>query len=191
MWDGDAATAEFFLQSGADPDLRRADGKTPYFLAVRFGNVAVAKALLAHGANSHVASPADELIGACRRVDAQTAASIVRSHPEILRTLSDQDYEILVQSAAHNRLDIVKLMLETGFNPDGYGESGMTALHAASWHGQQDMVRLLLDFGAHVQLRDTMFGNTPLQSAQHGSNHNRKSPEEFEVIFNLLRKAEG
>jgi ankyrin repeat protein len=191
MWGGDADTAEFFLQNGADPNLPRADGKTPYFLAVRFGNVAVAKTLLAQGASSHVVSPADELIGACRRVDRERASSIVRAHPEVLRTLKDQDYEVLVQSAAHNRLDIVKLMLETGFNPDAYGESGMTALHAATWHGHEDIVRLLLDFGAHVQLRDTMFGSSPLESAQHGLNHSRKSPEEYEVIISLLRQAEG
>jgi ankyrin repeat protein len=191
MWNGDTATAEFFLQNGADPNLLRADGKTPYFLAVRFGNVAVAEVLLAHGANSRVVSPADELIGACRRLDRETAWSIVRAHPEVLRTLNDQDYEVLVQSAAHNRLDIVKLMLEIGFNPDAYGESGMTALHAATWHGHADMVRLLLDFGAHVQQRDIMFGNSPLESAQHGFKHSRKSSEEYELILTLLRKAEG
>jgi ankyrin repeat protein len=191
MWDGDAATAEFFLQSGVDPNLRRADGKTPYFLAVRFGNAAVAKVLLAHGANSHVVSPADELIGACRRVDSETAFSIVRAHPEVLRTLSDQDYEVLVQSAARNRLDVVKLMLEIGFNPDAYGESGATALHAAAWHGHSDLVRLLLDSGGHVQQRDLMFGNSPIESAQHGLKHSRKSSEEYELIISLLRKAEG
>jgi ankyrin repeat protein len=191
MWDGDAATAEFFLKNGADPNLPRADGKTPYFLAVRSGNAAVANVLLAHGADSHVVSPADELIGACRRLDRETAWSIVHAHPEVFRTLNDQDYEVLVQSAAHNRLDIVKLMLEIGFNPDGYGESGMTALHAATWHGHVDMVRLLLDFGAHVQLRDTMFGSSPLETARHGSDHSRKSREEFEAVFSLLRQAEG
>jgi ankyrin repeat protein len=191
MWDGEAATAEFFLKNGADPNLPRADGKTPYFLAVRFGNVVVAKVLLAHGANSHAVSPADDLIGACRRADRETASSIVRAHPEVLRTLSDQDYEVFIQSAAHNRLDVVKLMLETGFNPDAYGESGATALHAAAWHGHADIVQLLLDFGAHVQQRDMMFGSSPIESTQHGLKHSRKSSEEYEVILSLLRKAEA
>jgi ankyrin repeat protein len=82
-------------------------------------------------------------------------------------------------------------MLQIGVNPDGFGDSGMTALHAAAWRGHIDMVRLLLDSGAHVQLRDTMFGNSPLESARHGVKHSRKSLEEFEAIFNLLRQAEG
>src|SRR5437016_12737825 len=35
IWNGDPKVAEFFLSNGADPNLRRADGKTPYVLAVR------------------------------------------------------------------------------------------------------------------------------------------------------------
>jgi hypothetical protein len=35
-----------------------------------------------------------------------------------------------------------------------------------------------------------MFGNSPIDSAQHGFKHSRKSSEEYEVILSLLRKAE-
>src|SRR5262249_18958687 len=130
MWGGDAAIAEFFLANGADPNLERADGRTPYFLAIRYGNLPVTMALQAYGARKDAAGLAEQLIGACRRADAGAASSIVEKHPQVLRNLEEQDYEVLVQSAAQNRLDIVKLMLQIGFNPDGVGESGATALHA-------------------------------------------------------------
>ncbi len=190
QWDGDPVMAEFFVKNGADPDLPRADGKTPYFLAVRFGNLPVASVLKAHGAQPDGIRPADELIGASRRMDSPAAWSIIRNHPEVLRSLNEEDYEVLVQSAAHGRVDVVKLMLEVGVNPDGFGESGATALHAAAWHGHPEIVRLLLESGAHVQLRDAMFGCSPLESAIHGSKHGRAAAEEYEAIFRLLRSAE-
>jgi ankyrin repeat protein len=183
-WDGTAETAEFFASHGGDPDLPRGDGKTPYFLAVRAGNTAVADVLRAHGAKP--VRPADHLIGACRRADPKAATLIVRANPRVLSTLIPEDYDVLVESAAHNRLDIVKLMLEIGFSPGAMGGSGATPLHSAAWHGQLEMVRLFLAFGAPKDARDAMFGNTPREWAIHGSKHCRDADEDYAAIVTML-----
>jgi ankyrin repeat protein len=186
MWNGDRATAEFFLANGADPNLRRADGKTPYFLAVRAGNKPVADVLLAYGAKPDSVGITDELVGACRRVDVRTASSIVRRHPDVSKQLDTVDIEAFVEAAGQNRLDIVKLMLETGFNPAAGGESGATALHAAAWHGHVEMVRLLLKFGAPTDVGDSLFGASPRQWGVHGSKHCRDAAQEYEEVLRML-----
>jgi hypothetical protein len=186
MWDGSAETMEFFLSHGANPNLTRVDGKTPYYLAVRSGNAAVADVLRTHGANLDSVRPADELIGACRRVNASAAASIVRSHPGVIKTLTPEDYEVFVRSAAQNRLDTVKLMLDAGFDPAAFGEGGATALHGAAWHGHVQMVRLLLASGAPAYARDSMFGNSPLDWAVHGSTHGPGIAEDYALIEKML-----
>ena len=190
MWNGDAATAEFFLANGADPNLRRADGKTPYFLAVRSGNKPVADVLLAHGAKPDHVGITDELVGACRRVDIRTASSIVRRHPNVSKQLDTADIETLVEAAGKNRSETVKLMLETGFDPAAPGESGATALHAAAWRGHVEMVRLLLKFGAPSDVRDSLFGASPRDWAVHGSKHCRDAAQEYEEVLGLLGEKE-
>jgi ankyrin repeat protein len=185
-WNGDAAVAELFLAHGADPNLRRADGKTPYFLAVRSGNKPVADVLLAHGARPADARITDELVGACRRVDVRAASAIVRRHPEVSKQLNASDVEALVEAAGQNKLDVVKLMLETGFDPAVPGESGATALHAAAWHGHLEMIRLLLKFGAPNDVRDSMFGASPRDWALHGSKHCRDAAQEYEEVLRML-----
>jgi hypothetical protein len=186
MWNGDEATAEFFLSNGADPNVRRADGKTPYFLAVRSGNKPVAEVLLAHGANPDDVKITDELVGACRRVDVRTASSIVRRHPGVPKQLETADIEALVEAAGQNRLDIVKLMLEIGFDPGLAGESGANALHAAAWHGHVEMVQLLLKFGAPTEIRDSLFGASPRDWAIHGSKHCRDGAQEYQEVLRML-----
>jgi ankyrin repeat protein len=186
MWNGDAATAEFFLANGAPPELRRADGKTPYFLAVRFGNQPVAGVLRAHGAKSDDVRAADALIGACRVADVQAASAIAREHPDVLKHLSAEDQDVFVECAGRNRLDAVRLMLEIGFEPARPGESGATALHAAAWHGHVQMIRLLLRSGTPRDIRDKTFGQTPKEWALHGSKHCRDAAEDYAAILEIL-----
>jgi ankyrin repeat protein len=94
--DGGANQVKFFLENGADPNVRRADGRTPYFLAVRAGNRDVADVLRSQGADVGCVHPIDELIGACTSLDAEGARAIVRSHPDVVKTAAPADREILV-----------------------------------------------------------------------------------------------
>lgn len=183
---GDAARCEFFLAHGADPNLPKADGKTPYLLAVRAGNRAVADVLRAHGARTGIARPADELIGACCRADSDAAWTVVRSNAGVLQTLRPEDQELLVKAAGRNRIAEVKLMAELGLDLGGFGESCATALHAAAWHGHPAMVQLLLSFHAPVNVRDTTYGTSPLAWAAHGSRNCRDADDDYCVIIEKL-----
>jgi ankyrin repeat protein len=61
------AVIEMLLDHGADPRLARADGRTPYVLAMRVGNLAALDSLRARGVTEGEVSDLDGLLGACAR----------------------------------------------------------------------------------------------------------------------------
>jgi ankyrin repeat protein len=87
----------------------------------------------------------------------------------VLTALSPEAYELLVTAAAANRPLDVRFMAQLGFDLGGMGENGATALHVASWTGQVEMVQLLIELKAPVNIRDATFGTSPLAWAAQGS----------------------
>ena len=57
---------------------------------------------------------------------------------------------------------IVKRLLESGADPNAFGPAGHPALHVASINGKLGMMRLLLAWGARLDLRDKEHDGTPL-----------------------------
>jgi ankyrin repeat protein len=182
-------TGATILSQGADPNVARADGRTPYVLAVRHGNSAVAGLLRVHGARVEGVGPVDEFIGACLRADADAARSILKSDPRLPQKMTSEDREILAQAAGRNRLDSVRVMAQLGLDLGTTGESGATMLHVAAWHGHVEMVRLLLQHGVPVDTRDTTYGSSALGWAAHGSVNCRQADEDYCAIVRLLLDA--
>ena len=67
---------------------------------------------------------------------------------------------------------MVRLLLDAGEDPDRYNPEGhhahSTPLHQAVWAGHLEVVRLLVARGARLDVKDTIYGGTPLQWAVHG-----------------------
>src|SRR4030095_11878764 len=184
-----AAIAELFLEHRADPGLADADGQTPYAVAIREGNTAVADVLLAHGAVAGSASPADQFIGACRRVDSGAAWSILRSQPDVLESIRSERGQLLDHAVIGNQLKAVKLMAELGLGLAAMSERGASPLHLAAWFGHQELVRLLVDYHAPVNLRDAVYRTSPLAWAAHGSRSSknwREADDDYCAIVETL-----
>jgi ankyrin repeat protein len=68
-------------------------------------------------------------------------------------------------------VEIVRLLLDAGENPDRYNPSGghshTTPLHQAAGKGHEDVVRLLLDRGARTDMKDILWHATPAGWAHH------------------------
>src|SRR4029450_544244 len=75
----DVAMVERLVQHGADVSRRRADGSTPHMLAELYGNVEIAKWLLAHGAKDELTT-VDRFVAACARADRPGAGGLARGH---------------------------------------------------------------------------------------------------------------
>jgi ankyrin repeat protein len=168
-------SGEWLMARGADPNIRRKDGQTPFVMAIRTGNTRLADAMRAHGARQDSVQPLDELAGACRTCDTRTAHDLLHRHPGILNSMQPEDFQVLVDAAAENRLEQVRFMTQLGIDLGGFGESGCTALHAASWEGHTDVIQHLVEFHAPLNVGDLIFKESPQQWASLGLEDRRSA----------------
>ena len=81
----------------------------------------------------------------------------------------------LALACMHGHPRVVRLLLDTGSGPDRYNPDGhhshSTPLHQAVWGNHLDVVRLLVERGARLDLRDRIHDGTPLDWAVHGARH--------------------
>jgi ankyrin repeat protein len=131
----------------------------PLFTALAFGMSNAAKALARRGA--HIDLPAAAGLG---RVD--DAARLLPSADAEAR------HHALSLAAQHGHAKIACLLLDAGEDPNRYNLEGnhahSTPLHQAVLGGHKSVVRLLIERGARLDIRDTIWQSTPLGWARHG-----------------------
>ncbi len=185
----ETAVLRMLIDHGADVAARRDDGATVYQLAMRAGNTDAAAYLASVGADTAM-SDVDRLLAACLTNDADAARAIVTRTPSMLEQLGASERDALGQALAQGRYDTVRLMLELGWPLVHEGEWGGTPLHWAAWNGLTDMVRLLLEHGAPVNVRDSRYGSSPIAWTAHGSRFcSRANDEDYPAIVHLLLDA--
>jgi ankyrin repeat protein len=128
--------------------------------ALVFGYKDAAEALARRGAR---VSTLAAFAGLGRRED------VVRLFP----TASNDDrHRAFALSAQLGQVEIVRFLLDAGedpnrYNPDGF-HSHATPLHHAASAGHYETVRLLVERGARLDTRDTVWDGTPLGWAEYG-----------------------
>jgi uncharacterized protein len=114
-------------------------GATAFLRASQSGDIVLMKLLLAHGA--------DPKIDTTLHVSAlQVAAGI--------GWVEGITYEWSPAST----LEAVKMLLDLGLDANAQADTGRTALHGAAHKGRPDVVQVLVDHGAKLDVRD--YGNT-------------------------------
>jgi len=110
---------------------------------------------------------------------ALTAADVLRSYAEDtgrfrvpLKDVNQPDvfgdYPIHI-AAIREALDEMIALIAGGADVNALGEDGYTALHWAAGEGNVEAVKLLLEHGARTDIRDDLFGRTPVEHAKlHG-----------------------
>lgn len=181
--------ARMLVEHGADVDAQRADGRTPYVLATRVGNVAVANYLAGAGANPTTVTAEDRTLAALAAGDGEAVKELAAHHGDVISALVAVD-DALTRAVSEGREESVRLMLSLGWSATNEGSDGGTPLHWASWHGRPGVVKLLLDHGAPVNVRDREFGSSPIAWAAHGSVNSRPGhDDDYVAVTELLLDA--
>lgn len=136
---------------GADPDAGMA-------AAVAHGEFKAVEALLRNGATS------DLTVAAALGEERQARDLLAKANPE-------QRHRALALGAQFGRAAIVRLLLDAGERPDRYNPVGFhahsTPLHQAALAGHDEVVRLLVERGAPLDIKDTVYQGTPEAWARH------------------------
>jgi ankyrin repeat protein len=115
------------------------NGATAFLRASQSGDIVLMKLLLAHGADPKIAT----VLG----VTALQVASGIGWVEGITYEWSEKD-----------TFEAVKLLLDLGLDPNAQADTGRVALHGAAHKGRPDVVQILADHGAKLDVRD--YGNT-------------------------------
>ncbi len=133
---------------------------SPLMTALAFGYQGSAQALARRGARvDNIAAAA----GLGRLADARQLLATARS---------EDRHRALALAAQHGHVEIVGLLLDAGEDPNRYNPKGnhdhSTPLHQAVWSGHDAVVRLLVERGARLDMKDTIYEGTPLGWAEYG-----------------------
>lgn len=184
-----AALARLLLDHGADPRARRADGRTPYELAMRVGDLGLVELLRARGGGAERLLPIDQVLHACAIGDGARARRLLTDSPGLHHELLTNEPHALHAAVEAGAVGAVEVLVSLGVDPAREGPWGGTALHWASWRGRVEGVRALLAAGAPLDLRDRTYGSSPLAWAAHGSAHCREAGADYLEVIDLLLAA--
>ena len=97
-----------------------------------------------------------------------------------------------LSAAINGQAEALRRMLACGMEPtttSGRYQSHATALHHAVWSGSIEAVRLLIDAGADLGRRDSMYGVTPLGWAEYGESQtaDETRKQQFRELASLLQ----
>jgi uncharacterized protein len=153
---------KLLLDAGADPNARMIEstetrtvftnqwldeeGATAFLRASQSGDLELMRLLLDHGADPHV----------------NTALGVT---PLAVAAGIGWVEGITSEWSREQTIEAVKLLLDLGIDPNAQADTGRVALHGAAHKGATEVVRVLVEAGARMDIRD--FGNTD----------NRGSPE--------------
>jgi ankyrin repeat protein len=152
--------AELLLDRGASLDAPGSKWNSAVLTALTFGFLDTARLLAAR------AGPARDI----------AIVAGLGALGDTARLLPSADVErkriALALACAHGHVRVAQLLLDAGvdpnhFNPDGF-HSHSTPLHQAVWANHEGIVRLLVERGARLDVRDLIYGGTPLAWAEHG-----------------------
>jgi ankyrin repeat protein len=154
------ALAEMLVDYGAALAGPGSKWQSALMTALIFGFLPTAHALAKRGA------PVDTVAAAAGLGRVQDTARLLPAAD------AESRHVALALAAQLGHAAVVQILLDAGEDPNRFNPEGChahaTPLHHAALGGHLDVVQVLVERGARLDIRDTIFGATPLGWAEHG-----------------------
>lgn len=150
---------KLLLAQGARAD-EKFHGKTPWSHAMERGHFEIARLLAESGAPTTELNEVERFSSLCLAGDEAGARAMLQLAPDLLERAPKS---MVLKATSSGRIEAVRLVLDLGFDPNYVDE--VAALHHAAGGNRQDMVRLLLQSGASLCVREPFYDGTPLEWA--------------------------
>ena len=143
------------LKNGANPDILVGKYEIPPLIYATYSEMSeIAKALIDAGADVNLVTRDDELSAlwlASGMEDGSLAEALIHAGADIHHVPRERE-PILHRAVMKTQL--VRALIDAGADVNARGPEGYTPLMMAVFHGEEDVVRLLLEKGADIAIVD-------------------------------------
>jgi len=115
--------------------------------------------------------PGVKLIVSCWLNDEAGVKTLLREQDGLAARLMESYARQVADAARNNNASAVRLMLTATLPVQATGQHGATPLHWAAFHGNTEMIKVILPYKPPLEVLDADFHSTPLGWAIHGSEH--------------------
>lgn len=162
------AVLRVLVENGTDLAWENCDGMDILHVAARYGNVEVVKALLQYGVEVKGINPMTALHYAAQEGHIEVVTALIDAGADV-DMVDHNGHSALYYASEGGHTAVVAVLLDHGANPNAglYGRlyEGSTPLMVASKKDHIDVVKLLVERGADVRMKDNT-GRTALEIAK-------------------------
>ena len=90
------------------------------------------------------------------------SGSVLQAQEQSPNSAATAKLKVLSESMAASDITEIRRLIAVRADVNVINKKGVTPLWEASWNGHTEVVKLLLDAGAYVNIADTIIGITPL-----------------------------
>ena len=165
VWSGNAATVNALLDQGANVNAKDKDGYTPFYWALSYGYLDIAKILIDRGAdiNSQDNMGATPLMHAIWDGKSDVAKYLIERGANI-KAKDGQGYDALLYAVDNGNYEITELLFDKGADVNSKDNRNTTALARAARNADENIILLLAKRGTDFNVKDNE-GYTPLSWA--------------------------
>jgi hypothetical protein len=134
--------------------------------------------------------PEEKFLNACWLHDESLANALLAQHPALAAALPPAGRRHVAHAARNNDTVAARMMLAAGLPIDTFSQHHATPLHWAAWHGNAELVRLLLQHNPPLENHDNQYDGTPMNWAMHGAENGwHKEKGNYPAVIDLLLAA--
>jgi ankyrin repeat protein len=167
---GNHPAVQLLLEKGANVNAADNRRLTPLMHAAEMGNETIVNLMLQYGAATEVKelTLGSTALGLAVKNDRDAIVRLLLEYGAEVEAINNDGETPLHDAAIGGHLTVMEVLMVQGHaNVDAQGSSGQTPLMNAAWKGEDEAVRMLVQKGADVKLKDVL-GKTALDWAIYG-----------------------